>query len=233
MKKYIPNTITLLNLLSGCMAIYCAFRPLQYFGGTPGYMYAFYFILLAAAADFCDGLCARLLGAYSDLGKQLDSLSDLVSFGVAPAMLLMNLFEAGGAPRWICMLCLAIPVAGALRLGRFNIDNSQATIFRGLPIPAAALFCIGLAAMTAEGRGVNLYAAAGCVIAISLLMAAPVNMYSLKFKSLAPKDNILRYLLVVIAVVCISVWHWQGLFYLVAYYAVSAFAADLARTFRA
>lgn len=95
MKKYIPNTITLLNLLSGCMAIYCAFRPLQYFGGTPGYMYAFYFILLAAAADFCDGLCARLLGTYSDLGKQLDSLSDLVSFGVAPAMLLMNLFEAG------------------------------------------------------------------------------------------------------------------------------------------
>ena len=71
------------------------------------------------------------------------------------------------------------------------------------------------------------------MIAISLLMVAPVNMYSLKFKSLAPKDNILRYLLVVIAVVCISVWHWQGLFYLVAYYAVSAFAADLARTFRA
>lgn len=226
MKKYIPNTITLLNLLSGCMAIYCAFHPLEIYSDYPGYIFAFVCIMLAATADFCDGLSARLLHAYSDLGKQLDSLSDLVSFGVAPAMILMNLFEAGDAPRWVCLLTLLIPACGALRLGRFNIDDSQATTFRGLPIPAAALFCIGLASLTATGSGVNLYAAAGCVIGIALLMVAPVNMYSLKFHSLALRGNILRYLLVIVAVVCIICWRWSGFFYLIAYYIISSFAAD-------
>lgn len=230
MKRFIPNTITLMNLLSGCMAIYCAFHPLETYSGHPGYIIAFCFIILAAVADFCDGLSARLLHAYSDLGKQLDSLSDLVSFGVAPAMILLNLFEAAGAPRWLCLLCLLIPACGALRLGKFNIDDSQATTFRGLPIPAAALFCIGLASIISAPGGVNLIAAAGCVIAIALLMVAPVNMYSLKFKSLALKGNILRYLLVVIAVVCICLWGWAGLFYLVAYYAISSFITNLFNT---
>lgn len=227
MKKYIPNTITLLNLLSGCMAVYCAFHPLDTLGGHPGYIMAFCFIMLAAVADFCDGLAARLLGAYSDLGKQLDSLSDLVSFGVAPAMILFNLFQTGGAPLWICMLCLLIPACGALRLAKFNIDDSQSTVFRGLPIPAAALFCIGLGAMTATGAGVNLYAAAGCVVAVALLMVAPVDMYSLKFKSLALKGNIMRWLLVIIAISCILLLGWEGLFYLIAYYAVSSFVCNL------
>lgn len=226
--KYIPNTITILNLLFGCMGIYCAFHATETLGGTPGYLLCFYCILLAAVADFCDGLCARLLGAYSDLGKQLDSLSDLVSFGVAPAMLLLNLFQQGGAPLSVSLLTLLIPAMGALRLGRFNIDPSQTATFKGLPIPACALFCIGLAAITVETpTGVNLYAAAGSVLAIALLMVAPVKMYSLKFKSLALKGNVLRYLLVAVAVVCIAAWGWQGLFYLIGYYAISSFVANL------
>lgn len=227
MKRFIPDTITLMNLLSGCMAIYCAFHPLESYSGHPGYMLSFCFIMLAAVADFCDGLSARLLHASSGLGKQLDSLSDLVSFGVAPAMILLNLFEAAGAPRWLCLLCLLVPVCGALRLARFNIDDSQATTFRGLPIPAAALFCIGLASIVAAPGGVNLPAAAGCITAIALLMVAPVDMYSLKFKSPALKGNIMRYLLVVIAVACICLWHWAGLFYLVAYYVLSSFIVYL------
>lgn len=226
--KYIPNTITLLNLLFGCVGIYFAFNCTQMFGTTPGYMMCFYCILLAAVADFCDGLSARLLGAYSELGKQLDSLSDLVSFGVAPAMLLLNLFREGGAPWWVSLLCLLIPMMGALRLARFNIDPEQATTFKGLPIPGAALFCIGLAAITAMNpTGVNLWAAAGSVIAIALLMVAPVSMYSLKFSSLALKGNMLRYALIIVAIICISVWGWQGLYYLIGYYVVSAFIANL------
>lgn len=226
--KYIPNSITILNLLFGCMGIYCAFHCTETIGSTPGYILCFYCILLAAVADFCDGLCARMLGAYSELGKQLDSLSDLVSFGVAPAMLLLNLFQQGGAPLPVCLLTLLIPAMGALRLGRFNIDPSQATTFKGMPIPACALFCIGLAAITAETpSGVNMYAASGSVIAIALLMVAPVKMYSLKFKSLSLKDNILRYMLAIAAVICIAACGWQGLYYLIGYYAVSSFITNL------
>lgn len=226
--KYIPNTITLLNLLFGCVGLYCAFHCTEIIGGIPGYMLCFYCILMAAVADFFDGLCARLLGAYSDLGKQLDSLSDLVSFGVTPAMLLFNLFEAGGAPLWVKLLTLLIPAMGALRLAKFNIDPSQATTFTGMPIPSCALFCIGLAAITAQTpTGVNLYAAAGSVIAIALLMVAPVRMYSLKFKTLALKGNLLRYSLAIAAILCIGLWGWQGLYYLIGYYAVSSFIANI------
>jgi len=226
--KYIPNTITLLNLLFGCMAIVCAFRCTDVIAGVDGYRLCFYCILLAAVADFCDGFCARMLGAYSELGKQLDSLSDLVSFGVAPALLLYNLFEAGGAPFSASLLCLLIPLMGALRLGRFNIDPSQSTTFKGLPIPSCALFCIGLAAMTVETpTGVNLYAASGSVLAVALLMVAPVKMYSLKFKSVGLRGNLLRYSLLVAALFCIGMLGWQGLYYLIGYYVLSSFVANL------
>lgn len=228
MKKIIPNTITLLNLLFGFMALYCAFHPMQMFGSTPAYLMCFYCILLAAVADFFDGLSARLLKAYSDLGKQLDSLSDLVSFGVAPAALLFNLFEAGGMSFGLCMVCALIPLMAALRLARFNIDPEQATTFKGLPVPACALFCIGLAAMLVfTPTGINLIAGIGSVVAIALLMVAPVKMYSLKFKSLAPKGNLLRYSLIVVAIVCISLFGWEGLYYTIGYYVISSFIANL------
>lgn len=227
MTKYIPNTITLINLLSGCMAIVCACHPLAVYNALPAYLYAFSFILLAAVADFMDGLSARLLGKYSQLGKQLDSLSDMVSFGVAPAMILYNMLNEAGAPYWSCMLCLAIPLCGALRLARFNIDSSQTHSFKGLPIPSAALFCIGLASIISTENGVNLYAASGCIIAISLLMLAPVRMYSFKMTSFKIKDNLLPLSLVAVGVVCILTMGWQGLFYTVLYYVVSAFVSNL------
>ena len=228
MKKIIPNTITLLSLLSACLAIYCSFHPLEDMGcGTPGYKFAFYFILLSAVADFCDGLAARLLGAQSELGVQLDSLSDVVAFGVAPAMLLLNLFQACGAPRWLCLLCLLIPLMGALRLARFNTDKTQTTSFLGLPIPSCALFCIGLAALTVSTGGVGLYAAAGCVAAIALLMVVPVRMYSLKMKNFRLVDNLLRYILLVVAALCLWFFGWEGFFYIIAYYVISSFIVGL------
>lgn len=223
MKKLIPNTITLINLLSGCMAIVCASHPLETIGGHPAYALAFCFILLAAVADFMDGLSARMLGEYSQLGKQLDSLSDLVSFGVAPAMLLYNLMTEAGAPMWSRLPCMLIPLCGAIRLARFNIDTTQTHSFKGLPIPAAALFCIGLAAILASENGVNLYAATGCVVAIALIMTAPVRMYSFKVADFGMRSNLLPLSLMAVSATCIAVWGWSGLFYAVGYYILSAF----------
>lgn len=224
MHKYIPNSITLLNLFAGCLALYCAFHCTQTISGYPGYLVCFFCIAVAALADFCDGLSARLLGAYSKIGAQLDSLADLVSFGVAPAFLLFNLFEKAGGPEWLSLLCLLIPLAGALRLAKFNVDDTQSTTFSGLPIPGCAIFCIGLASMVPEG--VNMWAAAGSVVFAALLMVLPVRMYSLKFSSLALRGNILRYLLVIVAVACIVIWGWSGLYYLIAYYVLTSFLSS-------
>lgn len=226
MKKYIPNTITLINLLSGCMAIICASAPLEEISSYPAYIISFCFILLASVADFMDGLSARMLGKYSPLGKQLDSLSDMVSFGVAPAMLLSGLMSAAGAPLWSRLLCLLIPACGALRLARFNIDTTQTHSFKGLPIPAAALFCIGLASIIASENGANLYATVGCVIAISAIMVAPVRMYSFKLTNFKLRSNLLPLSLVAVSVICIYTCGWTGLFYSVAYYILSAFISS-------
>ena len=147
-KQNIPNTITSMNLFSGCMAVVSAFHFNETIGAMQGYEWAFLFIGLATVFDFCDGLSARLLHAYSALGKELDSLSDLVSFGVAPAALVFNLIQSQTGS-WVAFLAFLIAVFGALRLAKFNIDDRQTTSFIGLPIPANAIFWIGVVAWLA------------------------------------------------------------------------------------
>ena len=133
-KKYIPNTITSIGLLCGLVGVYFSFirRP----------DLAFYLLLGAALCDFLDGLAARILHSYSSLGKELDSLSDLVSFGVLPAFMLVNLKAAvsfGTSP--LMLVPLALALFTALRLARFNIDDPDNLYFKGLPAPASGLLC--------------------------------------------------------------------------------------------
>ena len=146
-RNNIPNAITSLNLLFGCMACIMAFHCFDPMCGTSikGYQWAFIFIALSAVADFFDGLVARLLHAVSGIGKELDSLADSVSFGLAPALVLYNIMIGQGAGHW-ALFALLLPVFGALRLARFNIDPNQSTVFTGLPIPANAIFWIGFTA---------------------------------------------------------------------------------------
>ena len=117
--SFIPNTITSLNLLSGCMAVICTFNLSEPMFGTAltGTAWCYIFIALAAIFDFCDGFSARLLHAYSPMGKELDSLSDLVSFGVAPGMLMLNTIGALSTASWVPFAALLIPVCGALASG--------------------------------------------------------------------------------------------------------------------
>ncbi len=225
--RYIPNSVTCVNLLCGCMALVCAFSPFESFGSVMGYEAAFLFILGGALADFLDGFFARLLDVHSPIGADLDSLSDLVTFGVAPSMLIINLFAASPAPVWMRWGCLVIPLCGALRLARFNVDSSQTTSFSGLPIPSCALFCIGLADIMVSPSGFNPYATLGCVLFIALLMVMPLRMFSLKFKSFAPKGaNIPRYLLLLSAVVCLCLWQWTGLLIVICLYIIISFIGN-------
>lgn len=197
----IPNCITLLNLLSGCIAIVFAFEPLEVTDRLSGWEWSAIMMGMAALFDFMDGAVARMLNAKSNIGKELDSLSDLVSFGVAPGLLLMNVLQLAGAG-WFAYIALFIPLMGALRLAKFNVDDSQATTFKGLPIPANAIFWIGVAGAMMKGQlhptvGVTLAA----VVLVGLLMVSNLPMFSLKVSDFSLRSNLARYFVIIAAVV--------------------------------
>lgn len=199
-KTYIPNTVTCLNLLSGCAAIFFAFNLDLETAGLSAMAWAWIFIGAAALFDFCDGLSARMLHAYSPLGKELDSLSDLVSFGLAPAFLVMNVMLRSGSPVWVGCLALMIAVMGALRLAKFNIDTRQTTSFIGLPIPANAIFWIGVLAWIQSHGYPGDIAMAVLIVVVSLLMVSELKMFSLKFANLSFRENVRRYTILAAAV---------------------------------
>lgn len=192
-KTYIPNTITCLNLLSGCIAVVLAFTPNRLIGPLDAHHWAWIFIGMASVFDFCDGLSARMLGAYSPMGKELDSLSDLVSFGLAPAFLVMNAMIDGGSSEAMSLVALLIALCGALRLAKFNVDTRQSTSFIGLPIPANAIFWIGtLGWINGHGYPGDIVMTV-LVVVISLLMVSEIKMFSLKFVNLSFRENVRRY----------------------------------------
>lgn len=202
--KNIPNSITCLNLLSGCFACIFAFQG--------QYDWVALCIGLSALFDFLDGMAARLLHAYSPLGKELDSLADLISFGLAPGLMVMHLMAynstfhgmASEYQSWWALSALLIPVFSALRLAKFNIDTRQTTSFIGLPVPANALFWIGICqAVLRMESPVCGYAIVALVIIFSLLLVSEIPMFSLKFKNLKWKENYLRYLIIAVAAICL------------------------------
>lgn len=189
--RHIPNTLTCLNLFSGCIACIMAFRF--------RYDLALTFIVVGALFDFLDGLAARALGAYSNIGKDLDSLADDVSFGVAPSVIVYSLLTEMAAPWGDTLWTGYLPYAGflisvfsALRLAKFNNDTRQTTSFIGLPVPANALFW---ASLVMGGRSSLLSAevhplwVVALVVLFSWLLVSEVPMFSLKFKNLRWADN--------------------------------------------
>ena len=211
--KYIPNTITCFNLASGCFATIMALQ-----GDLKA---AIIWIIIAAIFDFSDGLAARLLKAYSPLGKELDSLSDIVSFGVAPGMYLYVLLatavgslEISGIS-WLPYLAFVIPVFSGLRLAKFNVDERQSTSFIGMPVPAHALLW-GSLSYVLQPFITNhaLYILIACLIAsmaTSYLLVSEVPMFSMKVKSLKWKGNELRYILIVCGLLFLLLFGFLGI----------------------
>ena len=217
-RNNIPNAITSLNLLFGCMACIAAFSCYDpVCGGLKGYEMAFLCIALAAVADFFDGLVARLLHAVSNIGAELDSLADLVSFGLAPALVLYNTMLGHGAGHW-ALVALLLPVFGALRLARFNVDTNQTTTFTGVPIPANAIFWIGFIAWYVM-HPVPLWVVVVLIVALSLLMVCNLRMFSLKMHNLTSlKQNWAQYLQVVATVAFVALMGLPGLAAAIALY---------------
>ncbi|MDE5644001.1 MAG: CDP-diacylglycerol--serine O-phosphatidyltransferase [Muribaculaceae bacterium] len=222
-KSIIPNSVTCLNLLSGCIAIIFAWHAGEVFAGLSGQTWAFIMIGAAAVFDFWDGATARLLKAYSEIGKELDSLSDLISFGVAPAMLILNVMLLH-SDNPLAYGALIMPVCGALRLARFNVDESQTSEFRGLPIPACALFVIGycgwIERYTYPGTVVSL----AVTILISLTMVCNLRMFSLKFHNFNFAENFRRYVIIFAAIAFILCFGIAGLAWTVLLYLLLSLA---------
>lgn len=187
--------------------------------------WVYIFIGAAALFDFCDGAAARLLKAYSLIGKELDSLSDLVSFGIAPAMLVMNTMLAAGNG-WLSYFALFIPVMGALRLAKFNVDDRQTTSFIGLPIPANAIFWVGAVAWMNQHLVPAPWVTLILVAAVSLLMVSEIPMFSLKFKNFAWRENVRRYAVIIAAVLFVIFEGIPGLAWAIIFYLVISIPAD-------
>lgn len=205
-KAQIPNIFTLLNLVFGCMAIIATVQNglIITDGAIPidvpaKMLLASLFIAIAAIIDFFDGFVARLLGASSEMGKQLDSLADVVSFGVAPGMIVYQFLRLSFAQNadgldtnMICLLpAFLIPCAGAYRLARFNIDTTQSTGFKGVPIPAAGLCIAAFPLIYAYTNNDFIYNTLKnewfwyvIIFVISYLMVSTLPMLALKFKKL-------------------------------------------------
>ncbi len=222
-RNNIPNAITSLNLLFGCMACIAAFSCYDpVCGGLKGYELAFVLIAMSAVADFLDGLVARLLHAVSAIGAELDSLADLVSFGLAPALVLYNMMTGYGEGHW-ALLALLLPVFGAIRLARFNVDTNQTTTFTGLPIPANAIFWIGFTAQYAMHQ-TPLKVVILLIVALALLMVSPLRMFSLKMHNLwSFKDNWAQYLQMIASVAAVAVMGLPGLTFVIILYVLLSF----------
>lgn len=211
MKKHIPNTLTCCNLISGCVAVAFAHD------GRLGV--ALLFIVAGALFDFLDGFAARLLNVSCAIGKELDSLADVVTFGVAPATMLC--FELSvidypaaiePARSWLPYVAFVMSAFAALRLAKFNLDTRQTTSFIGLPTPANALFwaslLVGGRSIIEGSSVVTMWLPAGTILLLLLVLAAAacwimtaeVPMFALKFKHFGWHGNEVRYIFLIVCI---------------------------------
>ena len=175
--KYIPNSITSMNALSGTIGVVFALQ------GHPDY--AFICMLAASVFDFCDGLAARLLNAYSPMGKELDSLADMVSFGVLPSVILIGTMQLKGVDSWTEVIPVFLAVMSALRLAKFNVDERQTSDFIGVATPTAAIICGSLCYFSLNNPMLDplvgsLWFLPAVAVALGLLLVSEIPMFGMK-----------------------------------------------------
>jgi CDP-diacylglycerol--serine O-phosphatidyltransferase len=208
LKAQLPNFITLLNLLSGVVGI------LWVLDGQ--LLYGAYFVILSAGFDFLDGFAARLLKVQSDMGKELDSLADVVSFGVLPGILLYSLTKAQTDSQVLPYLTLIIPMLSAYRLAKFNLDTRQSDRFIGLPTPANALLLSTLPHLVAHWPELAPWVTSPIALVViawvaSILLVSELPLIALKFKNSSFADNTYRYTLLCLGAFCFVLLQLAGI----------------------
>ena len=223
--KHIPNTLTSCNLISGCIAIVFAL--------SANYTMALTFIVVGAVFDFFDGMSARLLGVSSPIGKELDSLADVVTFGVAPSSMIYTLLLTLSKSGWNETLVFAIPYVAfvmaafsALRLAKFNLDERQTPSFNGLPTPANALFWGALIVGNENVFDENSYYIYLLIILVfvsSWLLVAEIPMFALKFKHWGWRDNKVKYVFLISCLPILLIFGISGISVIIAWYICLSF----------
>ncbi len=233
--KQIPNLFTLLNLVFGCIAIILILQPGESITTINGenliinlpekITYASFFIFAAGIVDFLDGFLARLMKASSEMGKQLDSLSDCVTFGVAPSMIMYQLLRmsylkeetAFDTSIWLLLPAILIACGAAWRLAKFNIDTRQTISFRGVPTPITGFMVAALPLVVWNNSWdlasfvLNRWVLYGITILISYLMVSDIPIMSLKFKDYSFKGNQPKIILAAISIVLAVVFQWAAI----------------------
>ena len=228
MKKHIPNTITCLNLISGCIATYWAFQG--------NYEQALLFIIIGAVFDFFDGMVARLLHVSSPIGKELDSLADDITFGFAPSAIVFSFLKGMEAEAdsslftlhsSLPFLAFIMAAFSALRLAKFNLDERQALGFIGLPTPANALFwgslVVGLGDSIASLPYAEFIILVGVFIS-SWLLVSEIPMFALKFKTWGWKGNEIKYIFLITCIPLLLLLGVSGLAAIIAWYVILSVA---------
>lgn len=224
-KKHIPNTITCCNLVSGCVAIAYAF--------SGNIELSFTWIIIGAVFDFFDGMSARLLNVSSPIGKELDSLADVVTFGVAPSTILFSELSVMSYPAILEPLRSILPFMAyimaafsALRLAKFNLDERQALGFIGLPTPANALFWGSLiigAGKWLEATPFMVFFLLGGILISSWLMVSEIPMFALKFKEWGWKGNQVKYIFLLTCIPLLAIFGLTGLAIIIAWYVIISY----------
>jgi CDP-diacylglycerol--serine O-phosphatidyltransferase len=234
--KNIPNLLTLCNLVCGCIAIVFAFEG--------NLVLCAYLIGIACVFDFLDGMAARAFKVHSELGKQLDSLADMVSFGVVPGVVMYNLIQYSlisdfvenqtetNAFIFLPYIGFLIPVFSAIRLAKFNIDTRQSDSFIGVPTPANTIFIVSLPLIlkfdTAFDSIIeNPYFLIFISLIASLSLVAPLPLFALKFKNFSWKDNKVRYIFLLLALEMLIVFRFAGIPLIIILYIVLSIINNL------
>ena len=202
MSKHIPNLLTILNLICGCIALYFTFQD--------ELVLTAYLIGFAVIFDFMDGAAARLLNVSNPIGKELDSLADMVSFGLVPGAVVFNLLEGSTLSKY-SYIALIIPIFSAYRLAKFNVDENQNENFIGLPTPANCLVFISIpliSTFNSESTIAYLFEIPEILLIITILMSmalvSRINLFSLKFKNLKFKDNKFRFIFITMSIILLT-----------------------------
>lgn len=216
--KHLPNFITCLNLIFGCLAIHEIF--------TGRLELVIYYVIAAGVMDFFDGFAARLLKVTSAIGKDLDSLVDMVSFGLVPSFVMMSMVSQTGARGYWSFAPLCIAAFSALRLAKFNNDSRQTDTFYGLPTPANAFFCCSLPILLQKGILDNFLTddlfLVLLSIVLSILMVMDVKLLALKFANFGWKGNEARYLILIISVIGLATFQLVALPFIILLYLISS-----------
>ncbi|MEO9966038.1 MAG: CDP-alcohol phosphatidyltransferase family protein [Reichenbachiella sp.] len=222
-RNIIPNALTSLNLAFGCLAV------IEIFEGRLEYVIVY--TILSGVADFFDGFAARILNSTSNIGKDLDSLADMVSFGIVPALVMYKMIQIAAPGTYWPYFSVLVAIMSGLRLAKFNNDERQSDQFFGLPTPANAFLIISLAYLVADGVWVALLSDLWVLIMIttitSLLLVIDIPMMAFKFKQYGWKGNELKYIFLIISLGLIVLFQLISLPMIIALYIVLSVAVHI------